>query len=90
MILIILGCTIALAAIGGIAWLVHQARQDRPGRPVAARAAYQLPPEVRPRLEVHKTAIEPPREIHLHLHGIMPDQIAASVTQRGAYLKEDC
>ena len=29
-------------------------------------------------------------KIHLHLHGIMPDQIAASVTQRGAYLKEDC
>ena len=45
MILIILGCTIALAAIGGIAWLVHQAHQDRPGRPVAARAAYQLPPK---------------------------------------------
>ena len=36
------------------------------------------------------TAIEPPREIHLHLHGLMPDQIAAIVTQRGAYLKEDC
>jgi hypothetical protein len=90
MILIIIGCTIGLAAVAGIAWLVHQARQDRPGRPISAPPMYQVPPDPRPRLEgSHNRAIEPAREIHLHLHGLTPDQLAAIVTQRGAYSGED-
>ncbi len=67
-----------------------------PGAPGSPRTAGRRPacvpsyPLSAVAFVVHKTAIEPPREIHLHLHGIMPVQIAASVTQRGAYLKEDC
>ena len=81
---------VVLAAAGGITWLVHRARQERPGRPICARPVYQLPPEPRPQLESsRKPAIEPGREIHLHFHGLTPDQIAAIITQRGAYQEED-
>jgi hypothetical protein len=87
---IIIGSVIALAILGGIAWLVYRARSDRPGRAIAAPVVSQLPPAGRPALEgSHNPAIEPAREIHLHLHGLTPDQVAAIVTQRGAYLEED-
>ena len=77
-ILIITGCTIGIAVLGGIAFLVYRARQDRPGPPIAARPVYRLPPEPRPSLEApSRPALEPGREIHLHLHGLTPDQIAA-------------
>jgi len=83
---IITGAVIALAVLGGIAWLACRARSalapsDRPGRPAAARPVYKLPPEVRPRLEESsKPAIEPPRNeqhLHLHLNGADPEVIAA-------------
>lgn len=89
-ILIVIGSLIGLAVLGGIAWLVHRTRQDRPRRPIAAPVVYRLPPAEAPRLEAAQPlALEPPREIHLHLHGLTPDQITAIVTQRGAYLEED-
>jgi hypothetical protein len=37
----------------------------------------------------HKTAIDPPRQVHLHFHGLTPAQIAAIVTRSDAYLEED-
>ena len=81
---------IILALAGGITYLVHRARQERPGRPITTRPVYRLPPEPRPQLESsHKPAIEPGREIHLHFHGLTPDQIAAIVTQRGTYPEAD-
>ena len=81
-ILIITGCTIALAVLGGIAWLVYRARQDRPGRPIAARPVYRLPPEARSRLEgSHNPAIGPAREIHLHFHGLPDDGTAGIIRQ---------
>jgi hypothetical protein len=87
---IVLGSVIGLAVLGGIAWLVYGARQDRPGRPIAARVISQLPPERLPQLEgSHKPAIGQAREVHIHLHGVTPEQLAAIVTQRGAYLEED-
>ena len=49
-ILIVFGSLIGLAILGGLAWLVCRARQDSPGRPIAALPVYQLPPEVRPQL----------------------------------------
>ena len=89
-VLIITGCTIALAAVAWIAWLIREARQDRPQRPIATPLVYQVPPVSGPRLEgSHNPAIEPPREIHLHLHGLTPDQLTAIVTQRGTYPEED-
>ena len=75
--------TAGLAAVAGIAWLAHRARQDRPGRPIPARPVYQLPPEPPPSLEgSHNPAVGPARQIHLHLHGLTPEQIAAIVTNR--------
>jgi len=68
-IVIVIACVVGLAFLAGIGYLIWRARSDRPGRPVAARPVYQLPPESRPRLEESsKPAIEPPRETHLHFH----------------------
>ena len=92
---IVLGSVIGLAVLGGIGWLAYRARSgltrsDRPGRPIEARPVVQLPPVPRPDLSPpYKAAIEPGREIHLHFHGLTPEQIAAIVTQRGAYLEGD-
>jgi hypothetical protein len=75
--LIVIGALIVLAVLGGTAWLVHRARSDRPGRPIAAPVMYPLPPGPRPRLEgSRKPAIGPGREVHLHLN-VSPDQLAA-------------
>ena len=83
-IVIVFGCVIGLAVLGGLGWLVYRARSgtarsDRPGGPIAARPVYQLTPDPRPRLEeTHKRPIEPPCEVHLHLN-VTPDQLAAIV-----------
>jgi hypothetical protein len=76
-IVIVTGCVIGLAVLGGIALLVYRARSivrltrktptrsERPGRPIPARPVYQLPPERAPQLEEsHKPAIEPRPENH--------------------------
>ena len=83
---IVAGCTIMLAVLGGITWLIWRARQASPGRPIAARPVYQLPPNRGPSCR-HPTnrPSSRPRELHLHLHGLTPEQIAAIVTQRGVY-----
>ena len=81
-ILIIAAVVLVLAVAGGIAWLIYRARQDRPGRPIAARPVYQLPPEARPRLEDsqsgHRAAA---REVHLHFHGLPDDGTAGIIRQ---------
>jgi hypothetical protein len=88
-VLIAAACITAAAVLTGIGVLIYRARQDRPGRPIAAPGVYQLPPEPRPELPPsRRAAIGPGRELHIHLHGLTPDQIAAIVTQRGAYLED--
>jgi pimeloyl-ACP methyl ester carboxylesterase len=63
-------------SIGGIALLVYRPRRDRPGRPIPAPAMYQLPPAAPQDLEdPQRPAIEPGREIHLHLN-VSPGQLA--------------
>lgn len=89
-VLIILGSIIALAVTGGITWLVYPARQDRPRRPIAARAVSREESAARPQQdEPRNRAIGRARELHLHVHGLTPEQIAAIVTQRGAYPEDD-
>ena len=83
---IVLGGVVTLAVLGGVAFLVWRARQDRPGRPIAARLMYPVPPAARPELEGSgKPAIAPGREVHLHLN-VSPDQLAAIVRH---YTEED-
>jgi hypothetical protein len=84
-ILIITGSVIGAAVLGGIGWLVYRARQDRPGRPIAARPIVQLPPAARPGLpEPCKPAIEAPRnELHLHFHGMSPAEAAEAIRRAG-------
>jgi hypothetical protein len=87
MILIVLGVVIVLAAAAGITWLVLRARRaakSAPAVPVSAPPAYQLAPGIRlSQTAARPPAIEPPRELHVHLHGLTPDQLAAIITQRG-------
>jgi hypothetical protein len=88
-VLIILGCTVALAVAGGIAVLILRARQDRPVAPIPARPVYQVPPEPRRELSPpYKAATEPGRELHLHFHGLSAEQIAAVVTRSNRQLEE--
>ena len=76
-ILVIVGVVVVLAVVSVVALLVYRTRQDRPGRPIAARSIVQLPPEVRPQLEESsKPAIEPPHELHLHFHVADPAEAA--------------
>ena len=83
---IVLGGVVTLAVLGGVAFLVWRSRQDRPGRPIAARLMYPVPPAARPELEDSgKPAIGPGREVHLHLN-VSPDQLAAIVRH---YTEED-
>jgi hypothetical protein len=84
---IIVAVVLVLAAAGGIGCLVYRTRSERPGRPVAARPVYQLPPEARPRLEESSNpAIGPAREVHLHLN-VTPDQLAAIMRH---HTEENC
>jgi hypothetical protein len=86
-ILIITGCIMTLAVLGSIAWIVHRARQDRPGRPIAVRPVYRLPSQPRPGLEASsRPALEPGRggqHLHLHLDGADPQVIAAIMRHIG-------
>ena len=76
-VLVVAGAVIGVAIAGVVALLVYRARRDRPGRPIAAPVAYQLPPTAPQRLEVpDHPAIAPAREIHLHL-SVSPDELAA-------------
>lgn len=80
---IVLGALIGLAVLGGIGFLVWRARQDRPGRPIAARLMYPypVPPAVAPHLEgAGRPAVEAPRnELHLHFHGMTPADAAEAI-----------
>lgn len=79
-ILVIVGCVVGLglAAITGL--LIWRIRSERPGAPIGARQASPIPPDPRPQLEgSHKPAIEPPREYHLHIHGVSADELAAAL-----------
>lgn len=90
-ILIIFACLAGAAVLAVIAWLVHRARQDRPGRQVQAARTARLPPGPRPPLEgsAADPAIGPAREVHIHLHGLTPGQLAAIVTRSDSYPEED-
>ena len=87
---IIAAAVLTVAVLAAVGLLVWRTRQDGPRRHTAARAIVQLTPGSRPQLSpAHRPAIGPGRELHIHLHGLTPEQLAAIVTQRGAYLEED-
>ena len=79
-ILTIIGAVIGAAILGGIGWLVYRARQPRRGEPIAARAVYQVTAAAPERLEASQPpAIEPPREVHVHIHVADAAQAAAII-----------
>jgi hypothetical protein len=87
---IIAAAVLTVAVLAAVGLLVWRTRQDGPRRHIAARAIVQLPPGSRLQLSsAHRPAIGPGRELHIHLHGLTPEQLAAIVAQRGAYLEED-
>jgi hypothetical protein len=66
-----------VALVGFIAWRLYRWRHPGAGRatalpPGVARAAQPLPPQER-------RAIGPPREVHLHLHGVSAEDVAAAL-----------
>jgi hypothetical protein len=70
-----------VALAGFIAWRVHRYRHPGAARatalpPGAARAAQPLPPQER------RPAIERLQEVHLHLHGVSAEDIAAILARR--------
>jgi hypothetical protein len=74
---IVLGSVTVLAVLGVVAWLVWRPRQDRPARLITARPLHQLAAQPRAELPAPASpAIEPGREVHLHLN-VTPDQLAA-------------
>jgi hypothetical protein len=82
-VILITASVIIVLAIGGvIAWLVHQARQDRRAPLAGPAAVRQLPPpapqatsapEPQPGIEVGD------RHLHIHLHGTDPAEVAALI-----------
>ena len=82
-VLLIVAGVIVLAITGGVGWLVYRARRalKSPGAwVISGPPAHQLPPEVRPHLEApRQLAIEPPREIHIHIHTADPAEAAAII-----------
>ena len=73
-VLIALAVMLALAVVGGVAWLVYRARHERPAVTYRAEPLTRNPGAN----TLQAPAIEPPvpREVHLHLHGATPEQIA--------------
>ena len=73
-VLIALAVEVTLIVAAGAAWLVYRARHERPA------VTYRAEPLTRnPGADtLQAPTIEPPvpREVHLHLHGATPEQIA--------------
>jgi hypothetical protein len=77
---------VALAVAGGTALVAYRVRQGRanpavpvsPGRPVP-------PPRAQPLPAPPRAAIEAPREVHLHFHGVSAEDVAAIIRQSGEY-----
>lgn len=81
-IVIAVACVLGAAVLGAAAWLVHVARRDRPGQLAAGHQAHELPGVPRPGLEAPgRLALEPGRELHLHIHVADPADAAAIIRQ---------
>jgi hypothetical protein len=89
-VLIIFGCTIAVAVLGLVAALIMRTRSDRLTAPISGRVVPSVPPEPAPQLtEPYKpAAIEPTtrNELHLHFHGMTRAEVGDAI--RDASRKE--
>jgi hypothetical protein len=82
-VLIVAGVIVGVGAVslgGLLAWRWRHSQSD------AARAIAVPPRVVRaaPPLSAERPAIAPPAEVHLHLHGMTPEEVAAVLRQHGA------
>ena len=73
---------VALVAVAGAglvtlgAWRLRHARQEAPRVVVQATP---VPPRPSPLRSEPRQAIEPPRQVHLHFHGVQAEDVAASL-----------
>jgi hypothetical protein len=74
-VLIALAAAVTLIAVAGAGWLAYRARRADVVQPVAPRLVAPPARQELPGVEPH--AIASPRELHLHLHELTPEQIAA-------------
>ena len=75
--IVVAAVVMVLAVLGMIGLVVYRVRQDRPRRAITPPAVYQVPRAAQQRLEAPQPlAIEPPREVHLHIT-VSPEQLAA-------------
>jgi len=71
-----------LGAIGGTAYAVCRVRHPRPVHDPAAPRVQQVPwHRAEPLSAPQHPAIAPPREVHLHFHGVAAEQIAVALRQ---------
>jgi hypothetical protein len=67
-----------LGAVGGTAYAVYRVRHPRPVQGPPAPRAGQVPwRRAEPLPAPRRPAVEPPREVHLHFHGVTAEDVAA-------------
>ncbi len=78
---ITIGAVVVLATAGVIAFLVRQSRQEPRRAPIMARPIPRVG-VTRPHAlsESYRPAISGPRELHLHLYNVAPEDISRIVT----------
>ncbi len=75
---------VVLAAVAGAGAVALVAFPVSRGRQESARALHRVTPapaRPSPLRSEPRAAIEPPRQVHLHLHGVSADEIAAAIRQ---------
>jgi hypothetical protein len=68
---------LSLAAVGEVALVAYRLRQARPETPRVVHRITPAPWRPGQARSEPRQAIGPAREVHLHLHGMPPEQVAA-------------
>jgi hypothetical protein len=82
---VLLIVAVALAVLAGSGLVALGAWRLRSGRQNTARMVYRVTsaPKRSPLRSDSRSAIEAPRQVHLHLHGVTAEDVAAILAQHG-------